>query len=207
MYLDTRKQKPTQLTFDQFKTLLLPLFVNSHYFDNDKLREVYLDYDELRHAPAFDTVKKFAAYYFKDWKKGTHETWLKSHKEQRQGNAPKPKTVKIRPVAPKTQNIKSKEAKAMREFWDENADWKGCCKCMETGQLLRAYDPYYVHHVYTKGAHCLSRLDKENFVIVSYDVHNVIHTEGETRLKLYPHFLEVRKKMKIRYNKLKSVTQ
>jgi 3'-phosphoadenosine 5'-phosphosulfate sulfotransferase (PAPS reductase)/FAD synthetase len=95
-----------------------------------------------------------------------------------------------------------KENMSYDEFWDENADDNGFCRCMETGELLRAYDPYYIHHVYTKGANCLSRLDKENLVIIGFNADNQAHNL-ESKMKLHPHFLEVREKMKIKYNQNK----
>lgn len=125
------------LTFDQFKTLLLPMFTNPHYFDDDKLREVYLDYDELRHTPAFDTVKKFASWYFRDWKKGTHSAWLKSHKEQREENRPskKPKPIiKIRKFSTKRAATEREYEKVKAEIMNERPH--SCAGCGRSDLMI-----------------------------------------------------------------------
>ncbi len=125
------------LTFDQFKTLLLPLFVNSHYFDDDKIREAYRDYDELRHLPAFDTVKKFAEWYFKDWKKGTHNAWLKSHKELKQENRPskKPKQIqKIKKFSTKRTATEREYEKVKSEIMNERPH--SCAGCGRSDLMI-----------------------------------------------------------------------
>jgi len=196
------------IDFKTFCAELLHLFVNQDYFDEPALKRYHAEFKEYCVIPNFDTVERFAKFYFQDWKPETHSAWLKSEKEKRNDRKPikEKKLYKIKPYNQKTQNIKAQEAKVMREFWDENADDNGFCRCMETGELLRAYDPYYVHHVYTKGANCLSRLDKENLVIIGYTAHNQAHNL-ESKMKLYPHFLEIREKMKIKYgDKVKLAT-
>jgi len=141
-----------QLTFDQFKTLLLPMFTNPDYFDADKLQEVYRDYDQLRHAPAFDTVPKFANYYFKDWKKGSHNAWLKTHKEKRKESL---NVVEKKKVA-KILNSKTGERKRAIKKLDDifsifirlrDSDQNGICKCISSGNPFHWKDLDCGHYI------------------------------------------------------------
>lgn len=203
------------LTFDQFKTLLLPLFVNSHYFDDDKLMEAYRDYDELRHLPAFDMVKKFAAYYFKDWKKGTHSAWLKSHKELRDESINVSEKKKVSKVLKTKTGERKRAIKKLDDIFSQfirlrDSDQNGICKCISSGKPFHWKDVDCGHYINRSNSalrwnenncHAQSRHDNRFFegamaeyrknLIKKIGIQNVELLESQARAKKKWHVFEI----------------
>jgi 5-methylcytosine-specific restriction endonuclease McrA len=125
------------IDFSEFKSRLLSLFENAHYFDNHLLKQYFEEYELLCDLPTYSTVEKFAQMYFHSWKKETHEAWLKSHKElraaKRQGASPKPKTIKkIKKFSPKRAAIEREYEKSKAEIMEERPHICAGCKRGDT---------------------------------------------------------------------------
>lgn len=127
-----------------------------------------------------------------------HQAWKKEVAKKAAKNLAKKPKKGINQQSVSGKKVKKKEAKAMRKYWNSRQDYRGWCQCEETGEWLRGYAAYYVHHIWTKGSAPKARYDNKNFVILSALAHNQAH-DDEKKLSIYPALIKRRQQLKIKY--------
>lgn len=96
----------------------------------------------------------------------------------------KPKAIRQRTA--KNVLAKAEEIAAGKKYWESKADFEDIVRCEETGDPIGTKDNYnhaLLCHILGKQSHPHLRANLENFIILKYELHQVLDNVGDEAYK------------------------